>query len=189
MDPRRWVGVLEIVDQLLQVLDRVDVVVWRRTDEADARRGMAGLGDPRVHLVARQLTAFAGLGPLGHLDLDVVGVRQVLRRDTESTGRDLLDRRATLGVVQPIGVLAALAGVRLGAELVHRDRQRLVGLGRDRAVAHRAGREALDDLADRLDLVDRDRRPLARRNSNRPRSVISFFDWSSTFAVYSLKMS
>ena len=47
------------------------------------------------------------------------------------------------------------------AERVHRDGQRLVRLGRDRAVAHRAGREPLDDLARRFDLGQRHRRPLA----------------------------
>ena len=163
VDASLRVGVLEIVDQLLEILDRVDVVVRRRADQADARRRVAGLGDPRVHLVAGQLTALAGLGALRHLDLDVVGVGEVLRRDAEATRRDLLDRRAARRVVQPVGVLAALAGVRLGADPVHRDRQRLVGLGRDRAVGHRTGREPLDDLADRLDLVDRDRLALARR--------------------------
>ena len=77
---RRRVGVLEIVDQLLEVLDRVDVVVRRRADQADAGRGVPGLGDPRVHLVAGELPALAGLGALGHLDLQVVGVGEVLRR-------------------------------------------------------------------------------------------------------------
>ena len=56
-------------------------------------------------------------------------------------------------------VLAALAGVRLAAETVHRNRERLVRLAADRAVRHRAGREPLEDRLDRLDLVDRDRRP------------------------------
>ncbi len=43
-------------------------------------------------------------------------------------------------------------------------------LGRDRAVAHRAGGEALDDLADRLDLVDRYRGAtgLLRRELEQP---------------------
>ena len=94
VDARRRVGVLEVVDQLLEVLDRVDVVVRRRADQADARRRVPGLGDPRVHLVAGQLAALAGLGALGHLDLQVVGVREVLRRDAEAARRDLLDRRA-----------------------------------------------------------------------------------------------
>jgi hypothetical protein len=54
-------------------------------------------------------------------------------------------------------ILAALAGVRLAADAVHRDRQRGVRLGGDRAERHRAGGEALDDLLGRLDLVERHR--------------------------------
>jgi hypothetical protein len=41
--------------------------------------------------------------------------------------------------------------------VVHGDREGLVRLGGDRAVAHRSGREPLDDLGERLDLVDRHR--------------------------------
>ena len=155
--PRLRVGVLEVVDQLRQVLDRVDVVVRRRADQADARRGVAGLGHPRVDLLAGQLAALAGLGALGHLDLDVVGVGEVLRGDAEPTRGDLLDRAAPLRVVETVGVLAALTGVGLGAQPVHGDREGLVRLLADRAVGHRAGREPLDDLGDRLDLLDRDR--------------------------------
>src|SRR5690606_15347395 len=138
--PRLRVRVLEVVDQLGDVLDRVDVVVRRRRDQADTRRGVPGLGDPGVHLAAGQLAALTGLGALRHLDLQVVGVDQVVGGDTEPARRDLLDRAATTRVVQPVGVLTALARVGLRAELVHRDRERLVRLLRDRAVAHRTGR-------------------------------------------------
>ena len=93
MHARRRVRVLEVVDQLLDVLDRVDVVVRWRADQADTRRRVPGLGDPRVHLVAGELAALAGLGALRHLDLQVVGVHEVLRGDAEPAGRDLLDRR------------------------------------------------------------------------------------------------
>ena len=156
--PRRRVGVLEVVDELRQVLDRVDVVVRRRADQAHAGRRVPGLGHPRVDLLPGQLAALAGLGALRHLDLDVVGVGEVLRGHAEPAGRDLLDRAAPLGVVEAVRVLAALTGVGLRAEPVHRDREGLVRLLADRAVGHRAGREALDDLGDRLDLVDRHRR-------------------------------
>ena len=57
------VGVLQVVDQLLQILDRVDVVMRRWADQTDTGRRVAGLGDPRVHLVARQLATFAGWTP------------------------------------------------------------------------------------------------------------------------------
>src|SRR4029077_3958104 len=81
---------------------------------------------------------------------------------------DLLDRRAApvaVGVGHEAGgVLPALARVRAPAEAVHRDRERLVGLARDRAEAHRAGAEAFDDLAGRLYLLERDR--LARAGSD-----------------------
>ena len=160
VDPRPVVGVLQVVDQLGEVLDRVDVVVRRRRDQADARRGVPGLRDPRVDLVAGQLAALARLGALRHLDLEVVGVDEVLAGDAEAAAGDLLDGRAArspLASYEAVGVLAALAGVGLAAEPVHRDGEGLVRLLRDRAVGHRAGGEPLDDLGDRLDLLDRHR--------------------------------
>ena len=63
--------VLEVVDQLRQVLDGVDVVVRRRRNQLDARRRVPHPADVLVDLVAGQLTALAGLGALGHLDLQV----------------------------------------------------------------------------------------------------------------------
>ena len=53
--------------------------------------------------------------------------------------------------------LAALAGVGLTAQSIHRDRVRLVGLRRKAAERHGRRREAFDDLVDRLDLLYRDR--------------------------------
>jgi len=60
-----------------------------------------------------ELAALAGLRPLGHLDLEVVRVHEVLARDAETRGRDLLDRappRVAVSVA-PVArrVLAALA--------------------------------------------------------------------------------
>src|SRR5206468_1355948 len=106
-------------------------------------------GDPRVDLGAGQLPAFAGLGALRHLDLDLVGVDQILAGHAEAAGRDLLDRAAApvavgVAAVAP-RVLTAFPGVRLAADAVHRDRQRGVRFLADRSVRHRPGREALDD--------------------------------------------
>ena len=47
-----------------------------------------------VDLVAGQLAALAGLGALRHLDLQLVGVDQVVAGDAEAARRDLLDRAA-----------------------------------------------------------------------------------------------
>jgi hypothetical protein len=115
-----------------------------------------GARHPGVDLGRGQLSALARLGPLGHLDLDVVRLREIEAGDAEPSARHLLDGRPALRIQQALDVLAALPGVGLRAQPVHRDRQRLVGLLRERAVAHGTGGEALDDLRDRLDLLEGD---------------------------------
>ena len=77
---RRLVDVLQIEDELGEVLDRIDVVMRRRRDQADAGRRMADRGDVPIDLVAGQLAAFAGLGALGDLDLQLVGIDQIFGR-------------------------------------------------------------------------------------------------------------
>ncbi len=124
-DARVLVRVLEVVDQLGEIFDRVDVVVRRRGDQTDAGSGMADLGDPGVHLGAGQLAAFARLGALGHLDLEFAGVDQVVAGDAEAPGGDLLDRGVLRVAVRAAavagGIFAALAGVALAADAVHGD--------------------------------------------------------------------
>ncbi len=166
-DVGRGVDVLQIVDQLRQILDRIDVVVRRRRDQADAGRRMPRLGDGRVDLVAGQLAALAGLGALRDLDLDDIRVDQVLGRHAETARGNLLDRRAfrvgpAAGQRQvAIRLLASLARVRLAADGVHGPRQGRVRLARDRTERHRPRREPLDDLGRRFDSVERDRGPAA----------------------------
>ena len=165
VDARSRIRVLQIEDQLRQVFDGIDIVVRRRRDEADTGRGVAHLRDPRVHLVSRQLAAFARLGALRHLDLQVVGADEVFARHAEAPGSHLLDSTALRIAVRqrnvPLRILATLARVRLAAEPVHRNGERLVRFLADRSVRHRAGREPLEETLRGLDLVDWDRR--ARR--------------------------
>ena len=162
VDARLRVGALEVEDELLEVLDGVDVVVRRRRDQPHPGGRVTRASHPRVHLRGRQLAALTGLRTLRELDLDVVGLREVEARDPEATRCHLLDRTAPFRVHETVDVFAALAGVGLAADAVHRDRQRLVRFLRNRAVAHRAGLEALDDRRDRLDLIDRNGRALVR---------------------------
>mmetsp|Transcript_43738 Transcript_43738/g.106159 ORF Transcript_43738/g.106159 Transcript_43738/m.106159 type:complete len:663 (-) Transcript_43738:1140-3128(-) len=152
-DARRAVGRLEVVDQLREVLDRIDVVVRRRRDQPDAARGAACLRDQLGHLAARQLAALPGLRALRHLDLQLVRVGQVVGGDAEPAGGDLLDGGAPF-VEESLRVFAALASVRLTAELVHRERERLVCFDRDRAERHGACAESLHYVGHRLHLVD-----------------------------------
>src|SRR5256712_13308632 len=134
----------------------------RRRDELDARGREAHLGDPGIDLGPGKLAALARLRALGHLDLEIRRVDEILARHAEASGGDLLDgapARVPVGVgCVARRVLTALAGVRSPTDAVHGDGQGLVRLLADRSVGHRAGGEALQDRLDRLDLLERERR-------------------------------
>ena len=83
MDTGLRVGIFQIVDQLGEILDRVYVVMWWRGDQFYPWRRAADRADVLVYLVAWQLAALAGLGALGHLDLEVRGVDQVVGGHTK----------------------------------------------------------------------------------------------------------
>merc|ERR1719181_2512466 len=91
-DLGRGVDLVQVIDQLGQVLDAVDIVVRRGRDERDTGLGPAQAGDVRGHLLARELPPLAGLGALGDLDLELVGVHEELRGDAEAARGDLLAR-------------------------------------------------------------------------------------------------
>src|SRR6266852_3732428 len=152
------VRVLEIVNQLRQIFNRVNIMMRRWGDQPDAGSRVADLGNPGIDLVAGKLAAFARLGALGHFDLQLFGVDQILAGDAEPAGGDLLDSavaRVAIGIEGVSGgVLTALAGVALAADAVHGDGQSLVGFLADRAVRHGPRLKTLHDRFDRLDFVD-----------------------------------
>src|SRR5205814_159493 len=84
-----------------------------------------GAGDQVAYLVARQLAALAWLGALRHLDLELLGHRQVFGGHAEAGRGDLLDLVVGNVAVRQrqvvLGVLAALAGVTASADPIHRD--------------------------------------------------------------------
>ena len=158
---RRWLHVLKIVDQLSEVFDRINVVVRRGRDKAHTRRRVAHRANALVDLVTRQLPAFTRLCALRHLDLDIVGICEILSRHTKAARGDLLDaaahRVAVFHGLETEWFLAAFTRVRAPANTVHRNREGRVRLMADRAKAHRAGGETLDDFSGWLDLVDVER--------------------------------
>ena len=160
-DPRVAVGVLQVVDQLGQILDRIDVVVRRRRDQSHAGRAVTNAGDFLVDLVTGQLAAFAGLRAWAIL---ICSSSALARYSLVTPNRPLatclmaLRAAVAVGVGREAGrVFAPLARVALAADAIHGDGQCLVRFLRDRAVRHRAGGEPLDDLLGRLDFVERHR--------------------------------
>ena len=91
---RLGVHLMQIVDQLGEILNRIDVVMGRRRDQRHTGFAVAQPGDVLVHLGAGQLATLTGLGPLGHLDLQLFAAAQVFGRNAEAAGGHLLDRGA-----------------------------------------------------------------------------------------------
>ena len=190
---RARIGVLQVEDELREILDRVDVVVRRRRDQADARRRVPHLGDPRIDLVAGQLTALARLGALRHLDLQVVGVDQVLAGDAEAARGHLLDGAAPRIAVRrrarsapgssPPSPVFDLAPIRFMAMASVSCASWLID-PYDIAPVEKRGR-----IASTGSTSSSGTGGPAGFSRNRPRSVARRWLWSSTSRVYSLKMS
>ena len=154
------IAVLQIVNELRDVLDGIDVVVRRRADEADAGRGVANGGDVIVYFSSRQLAALAGFRALYDLDLQFVGVGQVIHGHAKATAGYLLDRRA-LGIAVVEGretsrVFAAFAGIGFAANAIHGDGEAFVRFFGNRTEAHGAGGEAAHDFFFAFHFVESD---------------------------------
>ena len=104
------------------------------------------------------MAALAGLGSLGHFDLNLIGAAQVGAGHAEAARGHLFD--AAVGVrPETVGRLAAFTGIGLCSDGIHGPGQGLMGLSGKRAEAHGPGLEMADDAVDRFYLVQRDRRP------------------------------
>ena len=155
---RGWIHLLEIVNQLRQILDRIDVMMRRRRDERNADDGVPQPRDQVGHLVAGQLAAFAGLRALRDFDLELVGPNEVRGGHAEAAGRDLFDPivGAVAVCARDIGgrILTAFARIGAGVHPVHRDGECRMRFGRQRAERHRARNEAATNFLGRLDFVE-----------------------------------
>ncbi len=155
------VDLLQVVNQLRQIFDRINIVMRRRGNQSHARRRVAQLCDQGRHLDARQLPAFARLGALRHLDLQLAATVQVFCRHAKPSRCHLLDGGGGIVAVGPRpiarGILAALAGIGFGADAVHGDRQGLMRFRAECAERDAGRHQTLPDFGDRFHVVDRHR--------------------------------
>ena len=158
-----WVDLLEIIDQLREVFDRIDIMMRRWRNQRNARRCVAKFRDEFRHLEARQLAAFTRLRTLGDLDLDFSALVQIFRRHTKSTRCDLLDCRIHIVAIwkrtEPRTVFAAFPGNGFRADTVHGNIQRTVRFRTEGAQRHARCHEALANLINRLNAGYRNRCP------------------------------
>mmetsp|Transcript_40267 Transcript_40267/g.88045 ORF Transcript_40267/g.88045 Transcript_40267/m.88045 type:complete len:208 (+) Transcript_40267:208-831(+) len=163
-DPGSRVRILEVHDELGHILDGVHIMVRRWRDEANTWGGVARGSNSSDDLVARQLSALPRLRALCELDLDLVGIGNILSSDAKATRGHLLDLRANgvslkdLPVRSPRlhgapvqrfeakRVFASLPGVALATDAIHSEGHGPVRFVGDGAEGDRPGAEALHYL-------------------------------------------
>ena len=153
------IGIFKVKNQLGQILDRIDVVVGRRRDQLHTRCGIAKARDVLVHLMTGQLTTFSRFRPLRHLDLQFPRIHKIMRRDSESGRRHLLNV-TILGIAvrqraEPLWVFPPFARIALAAKPIHRDCKSFMRFFADRAERHGTGVEALHNFLRRFHFFNR----------------------------------
>src|SRR6185312_4157701 len=113
--------------------------------------------DDVVNFMTWELATLTRLSALCHFDLQLFSIYQIMSSHAEASRGDLLDGAAPPVAVRilviALFVFAAFAGVRLTADPVHGDGQRLVRFLADGAERHRSSCKALDDFFRRFDLI------------------------------------
>src|SRR6202158_4968094 len=136
-------------------------MVRGRRDQTDARRRMPYSRNLRIDFVTGKLAAFAGLCPLGDLNLQLSSVNQIVTGHAEASRCNLLDgavSRITVCINEVTRwIFSAFARVALAADAIHGNGQRLVRLFADRAVRHRSGLEAFDYFIDGFNFINGNR--------------------------------
>ena len=176
------VGVLEVVDELCEVLDRV--MSWcsaARSARHRAWRSACGrsAGGPCCREADRPPRAWL----LRHLDLDVISVDEVLAGDAEASAGDLLHRGPALVVAQPFRVLPPSPVLDLPPRTVHRDRRvSCASMEIDPYdIAPVENRRTMSETGSTSSMSVSSCTPSSKRNS--PRGVSSRSDCSSTRRV------
>src|SRR5690606_18020714 len=137
----------DALHEVEELRDVAEFAVRRGADAVEALPHAARVRDVRRDLHAREHAAAPGLGPLAQLDLDGTDRAARARLDealqaelavlvarAEVAGAELIDQ---LAAVQVMPRDAALPGVVQPAGEPHAAVQRLDGVARERAVAHR----------------------------------------------------
>mmetsp|Transcript_15954 Transcript_15954/g.39104 ORF Transcript_15954/g.39104 Transcript_15954/m.39104 type:complete len:753 (+) Transcript_15954:902-3160(+) len=149
-----WLGVLQIMNELSKILNRVNVVVRRWGNQTDTGGSVTVASNVLGDLESWKFSSFSRLGSLCHLDLNLVTVCKIFRSDTKTTRGHLLDAGSTV-VGESLGVFTTFSSVGTSSELIHGHGQSLVSFLTDRTKRHGSSGESLDNLADRFHFFKR----------------------------------
>ena len=91
-----FVCVFQVVDQLCQIFDGINIVVWRRGNQTYTRGRMSGFCNPWVNFFSRQMTTLTWFCTLCHFNLDFFCAYKITAGNTKSSGSYLFDCRTSV---------------------------------------------------------------------------------------------
>ena len=152
------ISILQVVNQLGQIFNRIDIMMRRRRNQTNACRCTAAFGNPGINLAARQLSAFTGFSTLRNFNLDFIRINKIIAGYAKTAAGNLLNC-ATLAVTirqrrKTVGILATFAGIALTTDTVHGNSQTFMCLLAQRAVAHSTGLKTMTNAFYRFYLVN-----------------------------------
>ena len=107
------VYLLQVVNQLCQILDRINIVMRRRRNQRYPGGGMAQFGNKRIHLDAWQLAALARLCPLRDLNFQLFTIIQIFGCHAKPARGNLFNRTGRIIAIfaqfETGGIFPALA--------------------------------------------------------------------------------
>ena len=114
--------------------------MWWRRNQRDSRYRVTSACNDFIDLETRQLTTLARLGTLSNLDLNFVGINEILGSYTKTTRSHLLDCAscacAILARCKTSGILAAFTGITASTNFVHSNGNRFMRFLTDRTKRH-----------------------------------------------------
>ena len=152
---------------------------WR--DQLHSRRGIAKFGNNFIDFMSRQLTAFAWLGTLGHFNLQLLSIHQVMRGHSKTTRCHLLNIRifgiAVRQRCKSFRILTTFPGIAFSAYAIHGNGQCLMRFFTDCPKRHGTGGKPLYNFAGGLHVFKRDRfgRPVKLKQSAKIRAPLILF--------------
>ena len=152
------ISILQVVNQLGQIFNRIDIMMRRRRNQANACRCTAAFGNPWINLATGKLSSFTRLSTLSNFNLDFVGIDKIIAGYAKTAAGNLLNCTALAVTIRQrcktVGILAAFAGIALATDTVHGNRQTFMRLLAQRAVAHSTGLKTMTNAFYRFYLVN-----------------------------------
>ena len=153
-----WINLFEIINQLCQVLDRVNIMVRRRANQRHAFGRMTKTRDKVGHLHPRQLPSLARLCPLSNLNFKLFTMIEILSRHTKAARGHLFYFCRWIITIcfrrEMRRVFATFTTIRFSTYTVHSYVESFMSFRAERTKRHARGHKTLTDCCNTFHFIN-----------------------------------